>query len=71
MAKSCDYKIRFKTKEDAEVARENYLEAVVLTISPLDVYWCDKHKSWHLGHSLTTEQRRARWMSMNWWRLQS
>jgi hypothetical protein len=69
MAKrKCDYKVRFRSKEDAEMALDSYCKAVVLTISPIGIYECQYHKCWHLGHSKTLEERRQLHMSMNWWK---
>lgn len=64
----CDYKIRHRTREDADRAVEEYYEQIVLSVSPVEVYYCTRHDCYHLGHNLTRDQLKDRWKTMNWWK---
>ena len=46
--KSCDYKIRYQDKIDADVALRQYLKQVVFTT--MVPYRCKTHDCYHLGH---------------------
>ena len=45
----CGKKLKYKTKQEAEIALHEYLSRILL--SNMTVYRCEKHESFHLGHN--------------------
>lgn len=68
MSNNCKHKVRHRKEIDARNAIQSYRGRVVSTLSPLEVYWCNRHKCYHVGHRLTDQQRKNKWEIMNWWK---
>lgn len=47
----CTEKFRFKSWKEAQVFAKSYNQRIPLTFGIVQAYWCDKHESWHIGHS--------------------
>jgi len=48
---NCRRKALYKTREEAEARINNFNDRVVLSLTPMMAYRCDRHNGWHVGHS--------------------
>ena len=66
--KNCRHKKRFPTEEDALRERDRYNNQVVMQVREFNAYYCNKHKSWHVGHSETKKESKKIAELMTWHR---
>ena len=50
MGKKCKLKFKFKTFREAKQFAQTYMNDIPLTFYPMTAYYCNKHKSFHVGH---------------------
>ena len=66
MGKNCDYKNKYYTWIDACEAIEEWNDRVVLSVRPMNAYWCKPHRAYHIGHQKTAEEMKEFYEIMNW-----
>ena len=49
--KNCNKKKRFKTSEEAQVMCDELNQRYAMQEMPAEVYYCNKHSAWHVGHN--------------------
>ena len=49
--KNCNKKKRFKTSEEAQVMCDELNQRYAMQEVPTEVYYCNKHSAWHVGHN--------------------
>ena len=49
--KNCNTKIRFSTQEEAQVMCDELNERYAMQQILAEVYFCNKHVAWHVGHN--------------------
>jgi len=56
VGKNCTGKQKFQDKLEADVCSTRYNDRLALMFSPVESYYCTKHKSWHIGHKFEEER---------------
>ena len=58
LTKNCNKKKRFKTSQDAQVMCDELNARYAMQEIPAEVYYCNKHSAWHVGHNRAGLKRR-------------
>jgi len=48
---NCRRKTLYKTSAEAQQRIDNFNNRVVLSLTPMVAYRCERHNGWHIGHS--------------------
>ena len=63
--KTCKDKIRYKTYIEAKKAVINYTNSILF--SNMDLYYCNRHDCYHLGHNQKMDKNEVTKRSKNNW----
>ena len=58
LTKNCNKKKRFKTSQDAQVMCSELNARYAMQEILAEVYYCNKHSAWHVGHDRAGLKRR-------------
>ena len=58
LTKNCNNKKRFKTSQDAQVMCSELNARYAMQEILAEVYYCNKHSAWHVGHDRAGLKRR-------------